>query len=271
MYLHGQYNFVIFRRPPDIEDDIPPIAIFYHLGLVGTYSQRNARIMFYLNESKLLDYCKEFYVVVVGNTTANPLPQLPTQATIIDGGTNLEKFEGPTISLIYKFARKYNNFYILYIHDKGATHPLDNQAVYDWIELLLFFNVHHWRAAIKYLANYKVVCINFSIERDSPHCSGNFWWARADYIKTLIVPPPNPERHFYEFWIGTKLTRDIQTLFRSNYANQACILWPETLPHYSKEFPPEKYNHVKNPQCILTYPSCQINNTRCRLPPNINF
>jgi len=205
-----------------------------------------------------------FFVVVVGNTTANPIPPLPTKATIIDGGQDEHKFEWPPLNQLYKHVQKNYKYtpYILYIHDKGATQSIENQNVYDWIELLLFFNVHHWRAATQFLENYQIVCINFSLFNNIPHCSGNFWWARADYIKTLDAPQPNAERHRYEFWIASKLDIPHKT-------NEVCITWPESAPHYSETFPPEKYNNITNPQCMVTYPSCK--NTRCRLPPNIDF
>jgi len=242
----------------------PPLVIFYHLALVGTYVQRNARIMEYIDESRLLDFVQNFFVVVVGNLTANPLPKLPTRVSIIDGGTDVTKWEWPTLNQLYKYAQKSSDSYILYIHDKGATHQLDEQPINDWIDLLLFFNVHHWRAATQYLANYQVVCINFATYDSHPHCSGNFWWARADYIITLNAPL-SVNRLDYQYWIGTQLP---PVNLPEATSNEACILWPETVAHYGSLFPPEKYN-VTDPHCMLTYPACIP--TKCRIAPNINF
>jgi len=267
--LFGGLDYETFKHCKFTNDCGTPKVIFYHLALIRNYKQRHEHMMESLYDSKLLYYCEHFYVVVVGNRTKNPIPLLPRQAEIIDGGTDVEKFEWPTINQVYQYSLRRNDTYILYLHDKGATHDLHDVNVGDWIELLLFFTLRHWRASTKHLEKYQIVCPNFSLVSGNPHCSGNFWWARSDYVRTLNVPLPDQQRHFYEMWIGKKLPPALLEFKNVNHTNEACVIWPERVIHYHSREPPETYNNITNPECIYTYPACIEH--KCRVPPDIHF
>lgn len=83
------------------------------------------------------------------------------------------------------------DFYVLYIHHKGA-HYQDKpnfKFVTEWRHLLEYFNIEKWKDCVAALQNTDTAGINFT---DQPwkHYSGNFWWAKASYIKKL----PNIKR-----------------------------------------------------------------------------
>lgn len=84
-------------------------------------------------------------------------------------------------------------------------------AIKDWVDLMLYFNIYRWEETVQLLEkNHSIACVNWKLE-PSPHCEGNFWWAKSDYIRTLPYPyplfmPPNKEiggaKTNGEFWIG---------------------------------------------------------------------
>jgi len=88
---------------------------------------------------------------------------------------------------------------ICYIHTKGITrtvkyNSLDIESIkryYYWRQYLNWGVLSNWRACTHKLQyeNFDVAGINYT-DSPSPHFSGNFWWARTDYLKKL----PNPAR-----------------------------------------------------------------------------
>ena len=104
---------------------------------------------------------------------------------------------------------------VAYIHTKGIRHfpgaaPGTLRAVNSWRHFLEWGTIDRWRDGIIHLQTADVAGVNF---RDSPwpHFSGNFWWARAAYIKGLVAPVRGyePLRH--------DLDADDNTLERTNY------------------------------------------------------
>ena len=72
--------------------------------------------------------------------------------------------------------------------------------------------IDKWEDNLIKLDHYYVTGVNYCLD-PWPHISGNFWWARGDYIKTLIHPTedqfPRDSRDFgprarvnLEKWIG---------------------------------------------------------------------
>jgi len=139
---------------------------------------------------------------------------------------------------------------VLYMHSKGVTNPMEVDPIRDWIALLLYFNVILWEGIPEILEkDYVVSCPNFFTSKVAPpHCSGNFWWARGDYVAKLPVLEQNVERHEWEFWIGT--------LLRVPTQYKACIVWPNAVDHYSQKFYPIWYFHIKKAECMRVWPDC---------------
>lgn len=113
-----------------------------------------------------------------------------------------------------------NEEYILYLHTKGVSWiGRDPTYTYikDWKNLMLYFNVEKWKDCINALNdNFETVGVNWNTEHSYPHYSGNFWWAKASYIKKLpkLKRPklinyksqfglgPSNCRLDAEFWLG---------------------------------------------------------------------
>ncbi len=122
-----------------------------------------------------------------------------------------------TLHLLYKFCQSNPTSKVLYFHNKGSYHyNTENQ---NFVELLNCYvlNPH----CIEALDDHDTCGWRIS-PKPYPHYSGNFWWARCDYVRKLIDPAAAVNnrtfieaanhmndcigiigRHFAETWIGT--------------------------------------------------------------------
>lgn len=170
------------------------LAVFYHVGQLGTWRMVDVEIMDALERSGLRS-CADHFV----RNECGP-----------------ETFEFPTLDLLCEYAAT-NDAHILYLHTKGVTQP--RQSIDDWRACLLHWTVHRWRDCVEKLnAGYDAVGIN---EMATPvrHFQGNFWWATAKHIRTLgpvreveYVPTHSnqTERHKAEFWLLGKPAKAYQ-------------------------------------------------------------
>jgi hypothetical protein len=120
-------------------------------------------------------------------------------------------YEGQTLHFLYETCLR-EDCYVLYLHSKGITSMQTN--VVCWRQMLNKFLIEDWQDCVDKLHDVDVVgvkdasCHEFAV-------SGNFWWAKSDYIKTLSEPldstkyqtresfyPGNPDyRYSFEDWL----------------------------------------------------------------------
>ena len=96
-------------------------------------------------------------------------------------------FEGQTLQAIHQ-ADLHDDAYVLYFHNKGATS--NSTYVAAWRECLNHEMITQWRICNYMLSAYEVVGVRDAHVRRSNDVitSGNFWWTRAKYLKTLPDP-----------------------------------------------------------------------------------
>lgn len=99
-----------------------------------------------------------------------------------------DDYEFPTLIGLQKNCHQdQEEFAVLYIHLKGVTHVNNryNKPTEDWRHFMQYFNVENWRQCVAKLEDdHDTVGVNF-YKCPLPHYSGNFWWARSSYIRTL--------------------------------------------------------------------------------------
>jgi hypothetical protein len=147
---------------------------------------------------------------------------------IIGASNNLNLFETPTINLLYEHSQ-HEDFNVLYIHTKGIRH-INNPCITDWVKYLTYFNIYQHDICMDELSNYDVVGVNL---HDEPclHFSGNFWWSKSQYIRTLgqcnYIHYNSPE-----FWITEQK--------KGNYLS----LWMSNTDHYHSRYEEKKYKDM---------------------------
>jgi hypothetical protein len=169
------------------------------------------------------------------------------------------KWEWPTINKLKQDADAddVNDHYIGYAHLKGLSRPdpKDKKAA-DWRHLLSYFTIEQWAESIALLAQgYETASINWT-DAPWPHYSGNFWWARSNYIRRLgniqdpstippgtvskflsSVPPvtldPGNYRYEHEAWIGSNKPNHANMFDSPGKTDQSY--------HYRFEYPASNY------------------------------
>jgi hypothetical protein len=92
-----------------------------------------------------------------------------------------------TLDLIEKDKEKFGDSdYILYIHSKGASKQnLEN--VVSWRHLMNYFNIEKYKNIFKIFekTDYNTYGVLLGKAGKWKLYSGNFWWAKASYLKTI--------------------------------------------------------------------------------------
>lgn len=119
-------------------------------------------------------------------------------------------YEGQTLRFLHEYSFK-GDFDICYFHSKGMTSS--SPAVICWREILNHFVVQEWPTCVKMLKDYDMVGVKDACV-SAGMTSGNFWWAKSEYIRTLPEPldsskyEKSPEffpngydyRYAFEYW-----------------------------------------------------------------------
>lgn len=155
--------------------------------------------------SNLKDQLDYIYIINVGQPIIKDdnLNYHDEKINVINYSTNPELYEFPTLNLIHTFSKFHQNTNVLYLHTKGASYKEEYDYIRDWRNFMMHFLVEKSEFCLDCLNFYDTVGSNY-LDNPRPHYSGNFWWAKSNYIRTL--PPlkldDNKEnRHDCEFWI----------------------------------------------------------------------
>lgn len=125
----------------------------------------------------------------------SPMVNTPVYLTSDPDGT---RFEYPGIAQVWELAQNRAVDVVGYWHTKGVTH-LENEAVQDWRRYMQAFFLRGPSA--KVLSGEADVCgVNYQTN-PWPHFSGNFWWARADYLRQHAKPRWSADRMTWEKWL----------------------------------------------------------------------
>ena len=163
------------------------VHIYYHIYTIDG-------VEFIINEQlNLIKKHFDFpYILNVGISIADENKSISNILDILDKSKirdiRAKGHEFVTLDLIEKDKEKFGDSdYILYIHTKGASKQ-GNQNVISWRQLMNYFNIEKCKNIFKIFEKtsyntYGVLLTdvgNFKL-----HYSGNFWWVKASYLKTI--------------------------------------------------------------------------------------
>lgn len=155
----------------------------------------------YIKTTKLYDNLDYIYVTLLGKFF--DLPQ-DDKIKLIYYSDNTNEWEFPHINNIKIFSDNINtNINILQIHTKGV---LGKPHSYEWRKYLEYFLIEKYDLCLEALENYHSVGVNAQYYFDEEnklrnHYSGNFWWAKSNYIKNLKPLKNDTDRYVTEHWL----------------------------------------------------------------------
>jgi hypothetical protein len=191
--------------------DAPPIHVFWHIYVNDKRTARCKSIIerqySKLSASGLLDAVSRVHIGYVSKTQF-PCPHILNNPKVVLAVHEAAGHEGVTTAHLKQYCDALpHDVYVLYMHTRGATRQPDTPAE-DWTLMLEYFVIERWKRAITVLIDHLTCGCEMWSHRHrvrqndfSYHYSGNFWWARSEYIK--LLPPPSYEtRHMEsEDWI----------------------------------------------------------------------
>jgi len=134
-----------------------------HVGCLGPAQERAALDVFFHDHSKI---------------------------KIVTHSTDLEKYEFQTLKILKsESTNALPVFYGFYIHTKGVSYPGNEGGKY-WRDYMNYYILTNWKEAVLNLSKgYEVYGVKLQTIRDLPakkmHYSGNFFWFKSEYAKTL--------------------------------------------------------------------------------------
>lgn len=200
-----------------------PIYGYYHICAINNYIPIVEEQLSKLLRSGLLGVCAKLYVTVLHPTDI----ALTIVETLIDRynshfkdprieiafrSSNLNIYERSILNLLRTHALTFHtpNTRVFYLHTKGVSDRHQSEEMIDrmngWRRFMEVYAIHRWRDCVKVLDTHDVCGVNFhSIPVD--HFSGNVWWARSSYIKTLLPLAPSGAYSEPEQWICSNSPR----------------------------------------------------------------
>lgn len=163
-----------------------PLYIFYHIGAVDSDYQLivNEQVKL-LKDSGLYKKADKIFYSIVGLQKI----KLPDKFQCVYSNEDYTVAELPIMDIILTYS-KHEIFNCLYFHTKGSGRnhlKTSKDQGEKWRKYMGYFNIELWESNIELLKDYDTVGASF-MEKSSwygNHYSGNFWWAKSSYIRTL--------------------------------------------------------------------------------------
>ncbi len=184
----------------------PPIYGFFHIATILTHKNRwesiTNELMGHLKESQLLGNTKLFTKVYLGPEAIEFTNRIRKNIKTVSAGANLRLYEGPTLRELWEKCNETDKeFYVYYFHTKGVSYP-PNPKSERWRHLMASAIILDWRKCVAALDSGEVT-YGMLRKHTRPRYSGNFWWAKASYIRTLEKPKKRPRsRGYFENWLS---------------------------------------------------------------------
>lgn len=192
--------------------------IFWHVCSLNNWLEVVEDQLKSIVDSGLINKVNNIYVNFVGKTKSdiNFLFKKNNKIILINYTDNYTDYERSCLHTLLAWSKN-NDSNIMYIHTKGVSRP-KNKNVWNWRKLLEEHLIHNHKNCIDKLQDYDIVGGNFIDqgkkeqkilnENHCAHFSGNFWWSKTSYIRTLPKIRPDiidlSKNNFYwlcERWI----------------------------------------------------------------------
>lgn len=197
---------------------------FYHSAIMNNYQVINDQVLNDVLESGLLDDLDKLYICSLGSPEYKSKIK-SDKIEHITVGTHIREYEFPTLKKVQEKAKS-EKCYIMYFSNLGVGHS-NMPTAKSWRDLISHFCVKNYKNCWKDLDEGFDVSGGEWCDLPLPHYSGTWWWAKSEYINSLmdvyqckeklIIPKLNSVRHRAEMWIGTNPKCKAKRNFISGY------------------------------------------------------
>lgn len=179
------------------------IGIFSHNYLIGNWRKVVEEQLYHLKECGLYDNADYIYYGYYSENKYNIkefkkiIEEYDSSKKIILEQYFKNEFEYSTLLKVYEYSKENNYCDILYYHTKGVSPHLlqyNKKAIDVWRKQLIYYDFYKWEEIREHFKNnnFDTVGIMQFYHPNIPDFplsySGNFWWARGEYLRTLLNP-----------------------------------------------------------------------------------
>jgi hypothetical protein len=216
------------------------IEIVYHIATLNNWRNIVQEQLETLESSGLWEACDGLTVTVVGEQISEVQELFreldrPEKLKIVHVSNDLHQYEFPGIEMVQQIAQQKSAAKILYMHTKGLLHYKQNTEtnVRLWRKYMEYFNMEKWQECIKALDCADICGVDLSRSPSGSYFSGNFWWARANYITTCKLF--RESRYSCEQFVGTGTQPNFKSFHQSGEN-------PKLVSYYSYASFPQYYH-----------------------------
>lgn len=199
-------------------------VIFWHICGLCNYKYVVNSQFNRIKRSGLLNDIDKIYVTYLGKkrTDIDFLLQKSDKIILDKYDSYIQHYERVCLHSLHDFAKQ-NHSNVLYIHAKGVSEQYKHEKlirsnINRWRQMMEFFLIDNYKDCLRLLnendalgcclVNSKSNDLNIGGEEHAYHFSGNFWWSKTEYIKTL-----------------PRIREDIVGNLASNCAYHLCERW----------------------------------------------
>ena len=204
-----------------------PIRIYYHIAQMGHWEEVVPDQLKALENSGLYAAVDKILVGIVGTF---PIA-LPSKVEVLFHYPDIRLAEIPTLNALREHSLS-EDFNVLYMHTKGVSYLAKGntkKSVTFWRKYLEHFCIGRWRECLEALNEFDAAGCEFQ-QIKNPHFSGNFWWSRSSYLRTLsrvedvVVYGEHAihQRMKAELWVGSNPEIRVKELFHHGL-NAYCV------------------------------------------------
>lgn len=196
------YLYLLPWQVPPPSTDVSRLAGFYHVTTLGRWRAIFNEQVQQLLSTGLLAKTDALTLTVLGNDT-----EMEEEAVAVLQNNHADKFhskirlawknteennewEFPALSAMHSFCQKNPDYLIYYMHTKGVIPNTESHLHMqdDWRRYMSYFVMERHLDCIAHLRGGADTCGVDYKTWPFWHYTGNFWWARCDYIKQLMAP-----------------------------------------------------------------------------------
>lgn len=188
------------------------ISVFYHIAGMGRWRTIILEQLHILVSSGLYEEADKIFFCFCGGDEKlhllNMIMETYPKITLMHLRKDASEYEYPTLDLIQNYVKVHDD-HILYFHTKGASYEGNDafqKGADKWRQYMNFFVITRWRETMAQLETHDCSGVwEFASEGKFIFYCGNFWWAKAKYLRTCfdILQCDRANRYNAEFWIGS--------------------------------------------------------------------